>query len=94
MNKPISTVVELYLQVIYSMQEDGKTVKSVHISKVTGYSPSTVHATVLRLQRDGLVLIDRKKRIRLTGEGIDKAIALVRRRRLAEKLLCDYNLLN
>ncbi len=89
MNKQTSTVVEQYLQIIYSMQEARKPVKAVNLSKVTGSSPSTVHATLSRLQRDGLVLVNEKKYIYLTDQGIDRAVMLVRRRRLTEKLLCE-----
>lgn len=89
MNKQTSTVVEQYLQIIYSMQEARKPVKAVNLSKLTGSSPSTVHATLSRLQRDGLVLVNEKKYIHLTDQGIDRAVMLVRRRRLTEKLLCE-----
>ena len=89
MNDRTSRVVEQYLQTIHSMQEARKTVKSFKLSKILGASPSTVYATLLRLQRDGLVVVDEKKRIHLTEEGTTRAVTLVRRRRLTEKLLCE-----
>ncbi len=84
-----SIVVEEYLQVIYSLLADQKPVKAVTLTKWLKSSPSTVHATLSRLQRDKLVKVNKKKEITLTAKGLDKAETLTRRHRLVEAFLCD-----
>lgn len=78
-----------YLQTIHTMRENQETVKAVKLSECFESSPSTVHATLARMQRDELVFLDAKKRIFLTNKGAERAIRFVRRRRLIEKLLCE-----
>ena len=84
-----SVVVEEYLQVIYSLLADQKPVKAVTLTKWLKSSPSTVHATLSRLQRDKLVKVNKKKEITLTAKGLEKAETLTRRHRLVEAFLCD-----
>jgi DtxR family Mn-dependent transcriptional regulator len=84
-----SVVVEEYLQVIYSLLTDEKPVKAVTLTKWLKSSPSTVHATLSRLQRDKLVKVNKKKEINLTAKGLEKAETLTRRHRLVEAFLCD-----
>ena len=83
-----SVVVEEYLQAIYSFHNDGGIVKSIHLAKKLDTSPSTVHATLSRMQRDNLVTVNKKKEISLTEEGIKQAEDLVRRHSLVEYFLC------
>lgn len=89
MNKRKSVVVEEYLQVIYSLLTDKKPIKAVTLTKWLKSSPSTVHATLSRLQRDKLVKVNKKKEISLTSKGIEKAEELTRRHRLVESFLCN-----
>jgi len=78
-----------YLQAIYSLSVNDTPIKSITLSKWLGSSPSTVHATLSRLQRDNLVKVSRKKEISLTKNGQKKAEALSRRHRLVEYFLCN-----
>lgn len=89
MRKRLFSVSDQYLQTIYSMLENQKTVKAVKLSGHFESSPSTVHATLTRMQRDELIYLDVKKNILLTNRGAERAIRLARRRRLVEKLLCE-----
>lgn len=84
-----SVVVQEYLQAIHSLLSDSQPIKSVTLSKWLGSSPSTVHATLSRLQRDKLVKINKKKEITLTKRGLEKAESLTRRHRLVESFLCN-----
>ncbi len=84
-----SEVINRYLQTIFSLLENKKQVKAVDLTKLLKTTPSTVHATLARMQRDDLVYLDQKKRICLTDRGSELAIGLVRQRRLAEMLLCE-----
>lgn len=84
-----SIVVEEYLQVIYSLRSDKNPIKAVTLTKWLKSSPSTVHATLSRLQRDKYVKVNKKKEIALTPKGLEKAEALIRRHRLVEWFLCN-----
>ncbi|MBT3224842.1 MAG: metal-dependent transcriptional regulator [Deltaproteobacteria bacterium] len=89
MKERASIVVEEYLQLIYSLIANGKRVKAVNLVKRLKSSPSTVHATLSRLQRDDLITIGEKKEIEFTPAGFDKAEQLTRRHRLVEDFLCN-----
>jgi len=84
-----SVVVEEYLQAIYALRLEVEPTKAVTLAKWVGNSPSTVHATLSRLQRDKLVKLNKKKEITLTPLGLEKAEALTRRHRLVESFLCN-----
>lgn len=84
-----SIVMQEYLHAIYALLSDDKPIKSITLSKWLGSSPSTVHATLSRLQRDNLVKVNKKKEINLTKTGMKKAEALTRRHRLVESFLCN-----
>lgn len=89
MKEKISVVVEEYLQVIYTLLADDKVVKAVNLANWLKTSASTVHATLSRLQRDKLILINKKKEIELTPDGFELAEQLTGRHRLVESFLCD-----
>ena len=89
MNERKSVVVEEYLQVIYSLLAEKEPIKAVTLTKWLKSSPSTVHATLSRLQRDKLVKVTKKKEIVLTDKGMEKAERLIRRHRLVEWFLCN-----
>ena len=89
MKERASAVVEEYLKAIFALQAEGEPIKAVALTKKMKSSPSTVHATLSRLQRDKLVKITPKKEIRLTKTGQEMAESLTRRHRLVEWFLCD-----
>lgn len=89
MKEKTSVVVEEYLQAIYSLYAQGDTIKAVTLTKWLKSSPSTVHATLSRMQRDKLVKVNSKKQISLTKLGKEKAESLARRHRLVESFLCN-----
>ena len=89
MKEKTSVVVEEYLQVIYSLLSEQKPIKAVTLTKWLKTSPSTVHATLSRLQRDDLVTVNKKKEIHFTDAGLEKAEQLTRRHSLVEWFLCN-----
>ncbi len=89
MKERSSVVVEEYLQAIFSLQGEKEPLKAAALVKWLKSSPSTVHATLSRLQRDKLVKVTKKKEIRLTKKGSEMAKSLTRRHRLVEWFLCD-----
>lgn len=84
-----SPTIEDYLQAIYSLEGEGETVFSARLARRMRVTPPTAWATVRRMVRDGLVTLDVKKVVHLTGEGQRLAEDIVRRHRLSERFLTD-----
>jgi DtxR family Mn-dependent transcriptional regulator len=77
-----------YLEAIFEMEEEGARIQQARIAKRMGVSPAAVSEQVRRLEKDGLISITGRE-IRLSDEGRETATPLVRRHRLAERLLTD-----
>jgi DtxR family Mn-dependent transcriptional regulator len=88
--QPTSTIDD-YLLAIFSLQTEGEaeTVISARLARWMRVTPPTAWATVRRMERDGLVEVDRKKVIRLTAKGLTLAENIARRHRLSERFLTD-----
>jgi DtxR family Mn-dependent transcriptional regulator len=82
-----SIVVGEYLHLIYRIQGMGRVVKACTLVQRLASSPSTVHATLRRLERDGLVILNDRREIELTEEGKENAAGIARRHNLAEYFL-------
>jgi DtxR family Mn-dependent transcriptional regulator len=82
-------VIENYLRTIYSLlfHSSLEVVKPADLKEKFGASPSTIHATLCRMKRDGWIVVDFKDGIKLTGPGMEKAKILTRRHRLIEVFL-------
>jgi DtxR family Mn-dependent transcriptional regulator len=77
-----------YLEAIYELEEEGQRIQQARVGERLGLSPATVSEGVKRLVTDGY--IDIKGRIiSLTRPGRKIAETLVRRHRLAERMLTD-----
>jgi DtxR family Mn-dependent transcriptional regulator len=59
------------------------------ISERLGHSGPTVSQTVGRMERDGLVVVSDDRTLELTDSGRQKAVDVMRKHRLAERLLSD-----
>lgn len=77
-----------YLEAIFEMEEEGARIQQARIAKRMGVSAATVSQHVRRLQNEGLIAIEGRE-ISLTPSGRKVATPLVRRHRLAERLLTD-----
>ena len=81
---------EMYLRTIYELTEEGILPMRARITERLGQSGPTVSQTVARMQRDGLVELDEADRhLVLTEAGADLATRVMRKHRLAERLLVD-----
>ncbi len=80
--------VEEYLTTIYELAEDGITVIQARLAERLGHSAPSVFEMVKRLAVKGYVVQDGRK-ISLTTDGRALAEAVVRKHRLAERLLTD-----
>lgn len=77
-----------YLECIFEMEEEGAIILQARLSERLGVTPATVSQAVRKLATDGLIDMDKRK-ISLSARGIEVATPLVRRHRLAERLLTD-----
>ena len=88
MNDLIDTT-EMYLRTIYELEEEGVVPLRARIAERLGQSGPTVSQTVGRMERDGLVVVAEDRHLELTEQGRNLAIAVMRKHRLAERLLVD-----
>ncbi len=80
--------VEEYLETIRSLADEGKPVIQARIAERLGRSAPSVSEMLDRLAADGYLLRD-GRRIELTGSGVALADSVIRKHRLAERLLVD-----
>lgn len=85
----LSSTVEDYLLAIYTLATEDGSVIAVRLAEKMGVTPPTVTKMVQRLVRDGLVEVKQQHEIELTRAGWEMAETMVRRHRLAERLLTD-----
>ncbi|WP_199433366.1 metal-dependent transcriptional regulator [Qaidamihabitans albus] len=88
MNDLIDTT-EMYLRTIYELEEEGVVPLRARIAERLQQSGPTVSQTVARMERDGLVVVADDRHLQLTDHGRELAIAVMRKHRLAERLLVD-----
>jgi DtxR family Mn-dependent transcriptional regulator len=79
---------EEYLEAVHELEEEGTTVIQARLAERLGHSAPAVSEMVRRLRTDGYVDIDGRS-LHLTVEGRRVAEQVVRRHRLAERLLTD-----
>jgi DtxR family transcriptional regulator, iron-dependent repressor len=87
-NELIDTT-EMYLRTIYELEEEGVVPLRARIAERLGQSGPTVSQTVARMERDGLVVVAGDRHLELTGVGRARAVSVMRKHRLAERLLVD-----
>ena len=80
---------EMYLRTIYELIEDGVPPLRARIADQLGHSGPTVSQTIARMERDGLVVVEPDRTLTLTDVGRDAATRVMRKHRLAERLLTD-----
>lgn len=80
---------EMYLRTIYELAEEGIVPLRARIAERLGHSGPTVSQTVARMERDGLVVVSGDRHLELTEVGQTKAMRVMRKHRLAERLLTD-----
>jgi DtxR family transcriptional regulator, Mn-dependent transcriptional regulator len=80
---------EMYLRTIYELVEEGITPLRARIAERLHQSGPTVSQTVARMERDGLLTVQGDRHLELTPEGYRLATRVMRKHRLAERLLID-----
>src|SRR4249919_2340619 len=80
---------EEYLETILSIEEEGVVPMRARLVERLGLSAATVSETVARLEDQGYVELAGDRSLHLTDKGRGLATSVVRRHRLAERLLVD-----
>jgi DtxR family Mn-dependent transcriptional regulator len=86
---PVSSKAEEYLEAIYRLEEKTGSAKTMELARKLKVVPGSITNTVDGLERRGLVLHEPYKGIKLTEKGRKLALNVLRRHRLAERLLTD-----
>jgi DtxR family Mn-dependent transcriptional regulator len=80
---------EMYLRTIFELEEEGIFPLRARIAERLNQSGPTVSQTVARMQRDGLLMVSDDRHLELTDLGRERAVSVMRKHRLAERLLLD-----
>lgn len=88
MNDLVDTT-EMYLRTIYDLEEEGVVPLRARIAERLEQSGPTVSQTVSRMERDGLLRVAGDRHLELTEKGRTLAVSVMRKHRLAERLLVD-----
>jgi len=79
---------EQYLEAIFILEEEGNQVIQARLAERVGHSAPTVSEMVHRLKESGFINVQGRA-LSLTGPGRDLATSVIRKHRLAERLLID-----
>ena len=80
---------EMYLRTVYELLEEGVQPLRARIAERLHQSGPTVSQTVARMERDGLLVVESDRTIKLTPKGAKLARDVMRKHRLAECLLTE-----
>ncbi|WP_375492528.1 metal-dependent transcriptional regulator [uncultured Jatrophihabitans sp.] len=80
---------EMYLRTVFELEEEGVIALRARIAERLGQSGPTVSQTVARMERDGLLTVAGDRHLVLTEAGRREAVGVMRKHRLAERLLSD-----
>ncbi len=80
---------EMYLRTIFELEEEGITPLRARIAERLGHSGPTVSQTVARMERDGLLAVAGDRHLELSVHGRQLATRVMRKHRIAERLLVD-----
>jgi DtxR family Mn-dependent transcriptional regulator len=80
---------EMYLRTVYELEEEGIIPLRARIAERLHQSGPTVSQTVARMERDGLLTVEGDRHLELSPKGRQLATRVMRKHRLAERLLTD-----
>jgi len=80
---------EMYMKAIYRLEREGPGVTTSALATELGVAPASVSGMLKKLVNDGYVEHEVRGDIKLTRKGLEVAVGVVRRNRLAERLLTD-----
>lgn len=80
---------EMYLRTVLELEEEDIVPMRARIVERLEHSGPTVSQTVSRMERDGLLVVRTDRSLSLTRSGRARAVQVMRKHRLAERLLAD-----
>jgi DtxR family transcriptional regulator, Mn-dependent transcriptional regulator len=80
---------EMYLRTVLELEEEGIPALRARLSERLGLSAPSVSEGVARLEEQGLLVLTPDRTVQFTPEGRDRAEHVMRKHRLAERLLVD-----
>jgi DtxR family Mn-dependent transcriptional regulator len=80
---------EMYMKAIYRLEREGPGVTTSALATELGVAPASVSGMLKKLVNDGYAEHEVRGDIKLTRKGLEVAVGVVRRNRLAERLLTD-----
>lgn len=80
---------EMFLKAIFELNEQGRPATRAKIADRLEQSAPSVSQTVARMERDGLLTLEADRTITFSAIGIALATSVMRKHRLAERLLLD-----
>jgi DtxR family Mn-dependent transcriptional regulator len=81
--------IEMYLKAVYSLSHGASPVTIARVAEYMGVSSPSSYEMLKRLESQGLLRSGTEQGYRLTAQGLQTAERVVRRLRLAERLLTD-----
>ncbi|HSK24733.1 MAG TPA: iron dependent repressor, metal binding and dimerization domain protein [Egicoccus sp.] len=84
-----SEATEMYLRTVLELEEEGVPALRARLSERLGLSAPAVSEGVARLEQVGLAVLQPDRTIQLTPAGRERAEHVMRKHRLAERLLVD-----
>lgn len=79
----------MYMKAIYRLEREGPGVTTSALATELGVAPASVSGMLKKLVNEGYVEHEVRGDIELTHKGLEVAVGVVRRNRLAERLLTD-----
>jgi DtxR family Mn-dependent transcriptional regulator len=89
MQNELSYEAEEYVATIYRLQRRNGAAKTKELAKELGVVPGSITNTIEHLEKHGLVIHKPYRGVKLTETGEKLALSIIRRHRLAERLLTD-----
>jgi len=83
----LTPTIEDYLGQIYTLERDGESVIGARLADLLGVTAPTVTVTLQRMARDGWIVMEGRKGVRLTDIGMRAAQDVIRRHMLTEWML-------
>ena len=80
---------EMYLRIVLELEEEGVPALRARVAERLNLSAPSVSEGVSRLEEQGLLLLTEDRTVALTERGRDWASSVMRKHRLAERLLAD-----
>ncbi|MEM3703648.1 MAG: metal-dependent transcriptional regulator [Candidatus Bathyarchaeia archaeon] len=89
MTAELSHEAEEYIEAIYKLQKKSGVAKTKELAAALNVVPGSITNTIAHLEKHGLVEHTPYRGVKLTAEGEKLALNVIRRHRLAERLLTD-----